>query len=70
MPPAVARGRPRSERAWQAIARGEIAAGTKVEVAIDLLYGPLYHRMLHGHAPLDDEFVEDVVDMALAGIYP
>lgn len=54
----------------RAIARGEIAAGTKVEVAIDLVYGPLYHRMLHGHAPLDDEFVEDVVDMALAGIYP
>jgi hypothetical protein len=38
-------------------------------VAIDLLYGPLYHRLLHGHAPLDDQFVEDVVDMALAGIY-
>ena len=48
--------------------RGEISAETKVEVAIDLLYGPLYHRLLHGHAPLDDDFVEDVVDMALRGI--
>ena len=53
----------------RAVDRGEIPAGTKAEVAIDLLYGPLYHRLLHGHAPLDDQFVEDVVDMALAGIY-
>ncbi|MGD0700048.1 MAG: TetR/AcrR family transcriptional regulator [Trebonia sp.] len=51
-----------------AIARGEIPGETKIEVAIDLLYGPLYHRLLHGHAPLDDQFVDDVVDMALRGI--
>jgi AcrR family transcriptional regulator len=53
-----------------AVARGEIPAETKVEVAIDLLYGPLYHRLLHGHAPLDDQFVDDVVEMALCGIQP
>ena len=53
-----------------AVARGEIPPETKVEVAIDLLYGPLYHRLLHGHAPLDDQFVDDLVDMALAGIHP
>jgi AcrR family transcriptional regulator len=53
----------------RAVERGEIPASTKTEVAIDLLYGPLYHRLLHGHAPLDDQFVEDVVDTALAGIY-
>jgi AcrR family transcriptional regulator len=53
----------------RAIERGEIPASTKTEVAIDLLYGPLYHRLLHGHASLDDAFVKDVVDMALAGIY-
>ena len=53
-----------------AIERGEIPADTKVEVAIDLLYGPLYHRLLHGHAPLDDQFVDDVVDMALRGLQP
>ncbi len=54
----------------KAIERGEIEAGTKVEVALDLLYGPLYHRLLHGHAALSDEFVGDVVDMALDGIRP
>lgn len=51
-----------------AIGRGEIPAETKVEVAIDLIYGPLYHRLLHGHAPLDDQFVDNIVDMALCGI--
>jgi len=53
----------------RAMERDEIPPSTETEVAIDLLYGPLYHRLLHGHAPLDDQFVADVVDMALAGIY-
>jgi AcrR family transcriptional regulator len=52
----------------RAIERGEIPADTKVEVALDVVYGPLYHRLLHGHAPLNDRFVRDVVDMAMAGI--
>jgi AcrR family transcriptional regulator len=54
----------------RAIERGEIPADTKIEVALDLLYGPLYHRLLHGHAPLTDRFTQDVIDMALSGIQP
>jgi AcrR family transcriptional regulator len=54
----------------QAIERGEIPADANVEVAIDLLYGSLYHRLLHGHAPLDDQFVDDIVDLGLRGILP
>jgi len=54
----------------RAIERGEIPADTKIEVALDVLYGPLYHRLLHGHAPLSDRFVRDVVDMAMNGIMP
>jgi AcrR family transcriptional regulator len=52
----------------RAIERGEIPADTKIEVALDLLYGPLYHRLLHGHAPLNDRFLRAVVDTALDGI--
>jgi AcrR family transcriptional regulator len=52
----------------RAIERGEIPANTKIEVALDLLYGPVYHRLLHGHAPLSDRFVRDVIDTALGGI--
>ena len=54
----------------RAIERGEIPASTRVEVALDLLYGPLYHRLLHGHAPLTDRFVREAVDLALNGIKP
>jgi AcrR family transcriptional regulator len=54
----------------RAIERGEVPPDTKIEVAVDLLYGPLYHRLLHGHAPLNDRFTQDVIDMALSGIQP
>ncbi|HMI98365.1 MAG TPA: TetR/AcrR family transcriptional regulator [Gaiellaceae bacterium] len=52
----------------RAIDRGEIAPGTDLEVTLDLLYGPIYHRLLHGHAPLNDRFVQEVVDTVIAGI--
>jgi AcrR family transcriptional regulator len=52
----------------RAIERGEIGADTNIEVALDVLYGPAYHRLLQGHAPLDDRFVSDVIDTALHGI--
>jgi AcrR family transcriptional regulator len=65
---------PRREQARavfrRAIERGELPADTKIEVALDLIYGPIYHRLLHGHAPLNDRFVQDVVDTALGGIMP
>ncbi len=54
----------------RAIERGEISADTTVEVALDLLYGSMYHRLLHGHASLNDEFVRDAVDTVLDGIRP
>jgi len=54
----------------RAIARGEIPAAIDVEVAIDLLWGPLYHRLFHGHAPLNDRFARRAVDTVLAGILP
>jgi AcrR family transcriptional regulator len=51
-----------------AIECGELAADTDVELAADLLYGPLYHRLLHGHAPLDERFVRAVVDTVISGL--
>jgi len=52
----------------RAIGRGEIAPDTDVEAAVDLVYGPLYHRLLHGHAPLTQEFAASVVDVVVAGL--
>jgi AcrR family transcriptional regulator len=52
----------------RAIERGELPATTNIELALDLFYGPLYHRMLHGHAPLNERFLLDLVDTVLAGL--
>jgi AcrR family transcriptional regulator len=52
----------------RAIERGEAPAELDIEVALDLVYGPLYHRLLHGHSPLTDRFARQVVDLALNGI--
>jgi AcrR family transcriptional regulator len=52
----------------RAISRGEIPADTDKEVVIDLLYGPAYHRLLHGHRPLTDQFARQVVDLIVAGL--
>jgi AcrR family transcriptional regulator len=52
----------------RAIERGEIPADGDVEVALDIIYGAIYHRLLHGHAPLTDRFVDAVVGSALAGL--
>ena len=52
----------------RAAERGEVPADLDVEVALDLIYGAVYHRLLHGHAKLTDRFARDVVDLALNGI--
>ena len=48
--------------------RREIPPHTNVEVTLDLLYGPIYHRLLHGHAPINDRFVQQVSDPVIAAI--
>jgi Tetracyclin repressor-like, C-terminal domain len=52
----------------QAIERGELPATTDVELALDLVYGSLYHRLLHGHAPLSERFLGELVDTVLSGL--
>lgn len=65
---------PRRDRARpifdRAIARGELPPDTDVELALDLLYGPVYHRFLQGHLPVTREFVEAVIDAVLYGLMP
>jgi AcrR family transcriptional regulator len=63
--PRRAPGRAAFERAAE---RGEIAADTDVDLALDMLYGPIYHRLLNLHAPLDEGFADAVVDGVLAAV--
>jgi AcrR family transcriptional regulator len=50
----------------RAIGRGEIPAGSDPELILDMLFGPLYHRYLHGHLPLTDRFAAGVAGMTAA----
>lgn len=40
---------------------GEIDPGTDIEMLMDVLYSPIYMRLLVGHAPLNDRFIEDLL---------
>lgn len=59
--------RPRREAAADILRRGVVAGevrdGLEVEVAIDLLFAPIYHRLLVGHAPLGPELVDHLLSM-------
>ena len=50
------------------IERGELREDIDQEVAVDVLYGPIYYRMLVGHAPLDDDFADALADHVFAGL--
>jgi AcrR family transcriptional regulator len=52
----------------RAVARGEIPAETDYEVALDLMFGAAYHRLLHGHQPLTETFARQVVSYLVAGL--
>lgn len=63
---------PRRERGREilsaAVHDGQAPPDTDIELVLDLLYGPIYHRLLQGHAPVDDRFVRGVVDVVCAGL--
>ena len=52
----------------RAVAAGELCAGLDLEVTLDLIYGPLYYRLLVGHAPLDRRFTDSLLNQALNGL--
>jgi len=51
-----------------AAAKREIAAPADVETALDLIYAPLYFRLLVGHGKLDPAFADGVLELALRGL--
>lgn len=52
-----------------AIEAGEIRASDP-DVVLDLLYAPLYFRLLVGHRPLDDDAVREHVRLVLTALRP
>ena len=45
---------------------GDISRSTDVEMLMDLLYAPIYFRLLIGHAPLDHAFAREHISYAFS----
>ena len=52
----------------QGMADGEFQAGLDVELVIDLLFAPVYYRLLLGHEPLDAPFAAATVRYLVEGL--
>lgn len=46
---------------------GEIRKEADPEVLVDALYGPIYFRLLAGHAPLTQRLADDLTDLVIDG---
>ena len=54
----------------QALARGEITQPIDLEALLDMIYGPVFFRLLVGHRPVSLEFGDAVVATALRAVAP
>lgn len=54
----------------RAIAAGDIRADADIEIALDMIYGPLFYRVLIGHLPLDEKFAKGLLREILRGLRP
>lgn len=52
----------------RAAARGLIRQDIDIEIMIDAIYGPLWHRMTMKHAPLDTAYIDAQLDLVLHGL--
>src|SRR5512146_2694304 len=58
------------ELVMQAQERGEIRSDLSADTILDILYGPLYFRLLIGHGPVDCQFVDAIFEIAESGLNP
>lgn len=52
----------------RAIAEGDLKSNLDIDVALDLIYAPLYFRLLIGHGALDAKFTDSILETALEGV--
>jgi AcrR family transcriptional regulator len=48
--------------------RGELRDDIDLDLVLDLIYGPLYYRLLLGHGPLSQDYAETMAELALEGL--
>jgi hypothetical protein len=47
---------------------GQLREDTDLDLILDMLYGPLYFRVLAGHGGLCDKVADSIASIALRGI--
>jgi AcrR family transcriptional regulator len=52
----------------RAMEQGEIRRDIDLEVALDMIYGTLFFRLLMGHAPLDERLAGQILSQGLLGL--
>ena len=52
------------------VERGDLRADLEVELALDVLGGPLFYRLLVTGGPLDEQLADGVADLILRGFAP
>jgi AcrR family transcriptional regulator len=60
----------KKERLRAARRAGQLAEDIDLEVAVDLLFGPVLNRWLQRTGPLSAEYVDQLVDTVLRGLQP
>jgi hypothetical protein len=45
-----------------------VRADIDVEIVLDMIYGPIFYRLLMGHSALDERFTDAVVEHVQRGI--
>jgi len=57
-----------AETLVEGVAKGELRADLDIDVALDVLYGPLWLRLLIGHGPMSPVIVDRVLAVAWPGL--
>lgn len=59
-----------SEVLRRGVERGDLRANLDLELALDVLGGPLFYRLLVTGGPIDEQLVEGIADLILRGFAP
>ncbi len=54
----------------RAMSEGRVRRDADIAIALDLIYGPIFYRLLIGHAPVNEAFAQALLAEALKGLAP
>jgi Tetracyclin repressor-like, C-terminal domain len=59
-----------TEVLWRGVARGDLRADLDLALALDVLGGPLFYRLLVTGGPLDEQLAAGVAELIMRGFAP